>query len=244
MRSKWTAAPTWLKVLCLVGAVWVLGLTALAIALMFRPGPSLLLFFVAGAGIGPWLVLRLRDTGAEGDPTGHGSIQAHSVGGAPSDRLPALSPAPCEYASFRHRLVATMWDVLLCWPALLGMLLAAVLLSIGVTRVEAGLSEGSVLIGAAILTFALAQLIGLWLHIRNYVLDQGRTGYTYGKRKVGIRLVGETDGQPAGPRKALAKYLIRGVFTWLDVLLVLVDARRRCLGDMAVSTVVIVRPAR
>lgn len=225
--------------LCVLGTVWLVGLSALAIPLLFLPGPGLLLLLFAGAGSAPWLALWLKESGMADDD----SIPTQESGGG-WPQQPGLPRTPAVYASFRLRLRATMWDVIYCWPALAGLLLFAVLLSIGVPRAEAGQSDGPVLIGAALLTFVVAECVLAWRHIRNYVLDQGRTGYTYGKRKVGIRLVRDVDGHPAGAGSALAKFLIRSVLVWLDVLVVLFDARRRCLGDMAVSTVVVVRPAR
>jgi uncharacterized RDD family membrane protein YckC len=73
----------------------------------------------------------------------------------------------------------------------------------------------------------------------NFILQQGRTGQTIGKKQQGIKLVSDESGQPVGGVMAFVRYLVWsaigsvtcGVYTLLDVLWPLWDADRKRLTD-------------
>jgi uncharacterized RDD family membrane protein YckC len=98
-------------------------------------------------------------------------------------------------------------------------------------------------IGGVLLAVGL--VLTLWRLVSNYVLDQGRTGYTYGKRKGGIRTVRIADGQPSGAGSCVVRYLLHGIINnacYLDYLWPLWDPRRQTLTDKILSTVVVQLP--
>ncbi len=158
-------------------------------------------------------------------------------------------PPPKElFASFGARVQATLWDNLVYMlPAWLTEVVGAILLAVGVALVEEEDTEGAgvamIIVGAVLLLIGLVLMIVLL--IRNYFLRQGRTGYTYGKAKVGIRVVREVDGQPAGVGRAVGRYFLHAVINeacYLDYLWAIWDPRHQTLTDKVLSTVVIRQP--
>lgn len=152
------------------------------------------------------------------------------------------------YASWGQRAMGTIWDLVYIWPALVLMIAGYVLLMIGLV---AGGDDPGALTAIFSIAGGLALFAGwlwaLWRQIRNYVLDQGRTGYTYGKRKVGIRLIKEDNPQQEiGWPMALVRYLLHGVINqvcYIDYLWPLWDQKRQTLTDKILTTVVVQQPA-
>lgn len=153
------------------------------------------------------------------------------------------------YASWGQRAMALLWDVVYIWPALVLMIGGYILLTIGL--VAGGDDPGGfavVMMIAGGLALLAGWLWGLWRQIQNLILDQGRTGYTYGKRKVGIRLLRMADGQPAGPGTVFLKYLVRGAINSIlcglpvDYLWPLWDQNRQTLSDKVFGTNDYVQP--
>ena len=149
------------------------------------------------------------------------------------------------YASWGDRAVATLWDLLYLWPALVGQLVGVVLIIIGAGMAANDSGGGGLLIALGSLVLLAAIAYGIWLYIRNYMLDQGRTGYTYGKRKVGIRTISETTGQPAGVGSCVLRWLLHGLINqviYIDYLWPLWDDKNQTLTDKILGTVVIRQP--
>ena len=69
-------------------------------------------------------------------------------------------------------------------------------------------SGGGALVALGALLIVAGIALGIWRTVINSMLDQGRTGYTYGKRKVGIRVVREQDGQPSGVGSCVGRYFL------------------------------------
>lgn len=85
----------------------------------------------------------------------------------------------------------------------------------------------------------------MWLQIQNFMLDQGKTGYTYGKRKVGIRAIREQDGQPMGVGVAVGRFFLHSIINsacYIDFLWPLWDAKKQTLTDKILTTVVVRQP--
>lgn len=162
--------------------------------------------------------------------------------GAPPPATPYGQPA-YEYASWGQRAVATLWDWLYLWPGLIPLLVGYVLIFAAAGSSDSG---GSGALGAvAAVLIIVAVVLLLWRLIVNYMLDQGRTGYTYGKRKVGIRTVKEQTGQPAGVGLAVARYFLHSLINqacYLDYLWPLWDTKRQTLTDKILTTVVVNQP--
>lgn len=101
--------------------------------------------------------------------------------------------------------------------------------------------------GAAGAAGMLLSLAVLALGAYNVWVRQGRSGQTFGKRALGIRLVRLDDGEPVGVPLALGRYLLH----WADMLPLLVgwlwplwDDRRQTFADKIVRTVVVADAGR
>jgi len=152
---------------------------------------------------------------------------------------------PGGYANWGDRAVATLWDIVYVLPALVGEFVGVILIIIGAALVANDSGFGTVLVIIGVLVLVGAIVYGLWLYIRNYLLDQGRTGYTYGKRKVGIRTVAEATGQPAGVGSAVLRWLLHSIINqalYIDYLWPLWDEKKQTLTDKILTTVVVRQP--
>ena len=147
------------------------------------------------------------------------------------------------YASWGERVLATLWDVVVVlWPMAL-MFGGAILLGIGGALAS---GDGGAL-GTAMIVIAVVVMIGAYAwaivrQIRNIIVDQGRSGYTYGKRRTGIRVIREQDGQPMGVGVAVARWFLHSVLNsclMLDYLWPLWDAKKQTLTDKVLGTIVV-----
>lgn len=154
-----------------------------------------------------------------------------------------------SYASWGDRVKGWLWDVVYMWPGYALMLAAVVLFVVGaITGTDesgemSGFGVTLMLLGGVV--YFAAFIAFIWLFVKNYILDQGRTGYTYGKRKVGIRLLVEATGQPVGAGMAFVRYLLHSLISQvflIDYLWPLWDAKSQTLTDKILSTVVILQP--
>lgn len=94
----------------------------------------------------------------------------------------------------------------------------------------------------------IASLALLGFFIWNWVIVQGQTGQTIGKRQQRVRLVKVGTGQPLGPGMAFVRYLVGGllaaitcgVYGVLDYLWPLWDANKQRLTDKILGNTVVV----
>ncbi len=168
-------------------------------------------------------------------PEGAPPASGQPAYGQPAYGQPSGQPAG-YYATWGDRVIATLWDILFPWKGLLVLLLGVVITSVG-----AGLDQ-SVVVALGVVLILVGWGWAIWLFIRNYFLDQGRTGWTWGKRKVGIRLINEVDGTPVGAGMAFVRYLLHGLINqacYIDYLWPLWDERKQTLTDKVLNSVVI-----
>ncbi|HEU4998082.1 MAG TPA: RDD family protein [Lapillicoccus sp.] len=147
-------------------------------------------------------------------PPGYGYPPSAGYAYAPP---PAYSPYATEsYAPWASRVGAYLLDYLLILP---GWLLGVVMAVVG---------------------YALMIGLTIW----NRYVRAGRTGQSWGKKVLGIRLVRESDGQPIGAGMAYLRDLAHIVdgFFYLGYLWPLWDARRQTFADKICSTVILARP--
>lgn len=145
------------------------------------------------------------------------------------------------YATFGQRVVATLWDIVYLLPALALYIAGMTCWFIGIF---AG-SEGAPFLVAGGLIMLTGGVVAIWLTIKNSILRQGRTGYTWGKARVGIRCIQELNGQPSGVGNAVARYFLHVVINqacYLDYLWAAWDDRNQTLTDKLLKTVVINQP--
>jgi len=88
----------------------------------------------------------------------------------------------------------------------------AVAYVVGIVLALAG-SDSGALVALAALLIAVAALWSIGFNIYNLIIVQGRTGQSYGKRYLKIRLVGDQTGQPIGAGSVLVRYLAGSAFS-------------------------------
>ena len=95
--------------------------------------------------------------------------------------------------------------------------------------------------GAGVVAFLL-YLISLGIWIYNRAILQGRTGQSWGKQVLNLRLVRMADGQPMGGGMSFVRdlaHIIDALPCYIGYLFPLWDARRQTFADKIMSTVVL-----
>ncbi|WP_433824547.1 RDD family protein [Actinoplanes sp. CA-015351] len=85
-------------------------------------------------------------------------------------------------------------------------------------------------------------LLAIALQGYNRWFQAGKTGQSWGRKALGIRLVGLADGQPIGAGKAFLRdlaHFIDGIICYIGFLFPLWDAKKQTIADKIVSTVVV-----
>lgn len=152
---------------------------------------------------------------------------------------------PGYYASFGQRAVATLWDLVYLLPALAVIFVASFAIVIGAVMVDEGTGGGPVVLVIGIVAMLAGVVWEIWLLIKNVILRQGRTGYTWGKARVGIRCIREVDGQPCGIGSAVARYFLHSIINqacYIDYLWAIWDEKHQTITDKLLNTVVINQP--
>ncbi|HRW19317.1 MAG TPA: RDD family protein [Dermatophilaceae bacterium] len=173
---------------------------------------------------------------------GYGS-PAPGLGGGAYGAPQPWGPAPL--AAWGDRVVAYLWDLLLQLPGLILYFVSFFLLAAGTpTKSASGrvISEGNsglAIFGGLLLVLAWLYILGVG--IWNTVLRQGRTGESWGKSKVGIRVVSMRDGQLIGVGNNFLRQLchIADGVAYVGYLWPLWDQLKQTFADKIMSTVVI-----
>jgi uncharacterized RDD family membrane protein YckC len=179
--------------------------------------------------------------------TGHGAAPGFGVpvaypttGAArrqPARPDPDLDP-PGSYqgvalASWGRRVAATLLDTLI---GLFLSLPGAVVLLLGAD--QAGGTGGAVFLVLGV----VLSLLGAGLGVRNQFAVQGRTGQTWGKQALGIRLLRKADGRPPGIGLVVVRWfahLLDGAVCYLGYLWPLWDPLRQTFADKLVGSLVV-----
>jgi uncharacterized RDD family membrane protein YckC len=85
-------------------------------------------------------------------------------------------------------------------------------------------------------------LLGIVVTGYNRWYQAGKTGQSWGKKALGIRLVGEQTGQPIGPGMAFLRdlaHIVDGIICYIGFLFPLWDAKKQTIADKIVKTLVI-----
>jgi uncharacterized RDD family membrane protein YckC len=85
-------------------------------------------------------------------------------------------------------------------------------------------------------------LLGAIVGAYNRWFLQGKTGQSWGKKVVGLRLIGEATGQPIGAGQAFLRdicHIVDGVICYIGFLWPLWDAKKQTLADKILSTIVV-----
>jgi uncharacterized RDD family membrane protein YckC len=137
-----------------------------------------------------------------------------------------------QLANWPQRVAAYLIDNLIeSIPAFLAVLLFS--------GTDAGESPGA---GASLVAFLL-YLVSLGLWVYNRAIQQGRTGQSWGKQVLNLRLVRMADGQPMGGGMAFVRdllHILDGLLCYIGFLFPIWDARRQTLfADKIMNTVVL-----
>lgn len=151
------------------------------------------------------------------------------------------------YASWGQRVGAFLLDYLLLLPFIL---VGSILIGIGAASTASSTTYNSAtgtygtsggfsllaLLGYLIYTFGVLA-VSIW----NRWYTAGKTGQSWGKRVMGLKLVREADGQPLGVGMAFVRdlaHVVDGLICYVGYLFPLWDAKRQTLADKIVSTAV------
>jgi uncharacterized RDD family membrane protein YckC len=133
-----------------------------------------------------------------------------------------------------RRVVATVVDLLL-----LG-IVAGLLSAPGTLINNLGDGDGNAV--GALLSFAGALAAGV-VFFGYFIILEGRSGQTIGKRLAGVRVIRESDGLPPGIGPAALRTLLRIVDSigsyFVAFVVVLISDKNQRLGDMVAKTLVV-----
>ncbi|MBB2947184.1 putative RDD family membrane protein YckC [Actinoplanes lutulentus] len=138
----------------------------------------------------------------------------------------AATPA---YASWIQRVGAYLIDAIIVAPF---SILAA---TIGTSTDAAGVPSYNAFYFVFIVLAIAVQGYNRWF-------QAGKTGQSWGRKALGIRLVGLATGQPIGAGKAFLRdlaHFIDGIICYIGFLFPLWDAKKQTIADKIVSTVVV-----
>jgi uncharacterized RDD family membrane protein YckC len=161
---------------------------------------------------------------------GYGQPPAPAAGGYAAD--PPGYYMGRELANWPQRVGAYLIDNLI---ASIPVFLAVILFS----GTEPGEAPSG---GAGLVTFLLYLVsFGIWIY--NRVIQMGRTGQSWGKQVLNLRLVRMADGQPMGGGMCFLRdllHILDALLCYLGFLWPIWDARRQCLfSDKIMNTVVL-----
>ena len=154
---------------------------------------------------------------------------------------PAYSPYATEmYAPWATRVGAYLLDHLLIVPGWVLTFIGFVLIPGSGSRGRGSSSATTIGVVLTLVGYGLMIGITIW----NRYVRAGRTGQSWGKKVVGIRLVRESDGRPIGAGMAFVRDLAHIVdgFLYLGYLWPLWDPKRQTFADKICSTIVLARP--
>jgi uncharacterized RDD family membrane protein YckC len=110
---------------------------------------------------------------------------------------------------------------------------------------EPVLASGTDVPSSAVTLMAVGALLYVAFYLYNWCFRQGRTGYTFGKTVVGIKLVGERTKEPIGGVLSFVRqlaHIVDGLVCNLGYLWPIWDVKKQTFADKIMGTLVIVQP--
>jgi uncharacterized RDD family membrane protein YckC len=147
----------------------------------------------------------------------------------PPPGYPAPPAAVGNYASWIQRVGGYLVDVVILAP------FSILALTLGHSTGDNGLPTLNAL-------YFVFWLLGVVVSGYNRWYLQGKTGQTWGKKALGLRLVSEQTGQPIGAGMAFVRdlaHIVDGVICYVGFLFPLWDAKKQTLADKFLNTVVV-----
>jgi uncharacterized RDD family membrane protein YckC len=159
------------------------------------------------------------------------------------------APMRITLASWGHRVLGYLVDTFVGLVASIPLIVGYVMLAgeLDVRTDAAGnsaLGPNSDVSVPTIGMLVLGAALSLVFNIYNTIIRQGRTGYSFGKAAVGIRLLKESTGQPMGAGLCFVRQLahyVDSLVCYLGWLWPLWDAKKQTLADKIMGTVVVVQ---
>jgi uncharacterized RDD family membrane protein YckC len=108
--------------------------------------------------------------------------------------------------------------------------------------IAAATSSGGKFTAAGALIYAVLGLVSFGLTIYNRWILAGRTGQSWGRRALNIRLLGDETGRPIGGGMAFVRdicHILDSLACYIGWLFPLWDARRQTFADKIMKTVVV-----
>jgi uncharacterized RDD family membrane protein YckC len=188
-----------------------------------------------------------------GQPTWAEQVAAQQQAAGPHDPYRAIygydAPQRVPLAGWGRRVLAYLFDSFLAFvvgaPFLVGYW--QLVRSLETTTNAYGepvLAPGTDVPTSAITLMIIGSLLYLAFFIYNWCIRQGRTGYTFGKTVVGIKLVGERTRQPIGGLLSFVRqlaHIVDGLVCNLGYLWPLWDTKKQTFADKIMGTLVIVQ---
>jgi uncharacterized RDD family membrane protein YckC len=143
---------------------------------------------------------------------------------------PPTAPAGQELASWGPRFLAYLIDIA---PVVVAFFVLAALSG------GSDVGDGSASFGVSGLPAVLYYLIAIGWFVYNWVLSQGRTGQTAGKKIMKLAMFGAGTTNPVGPGLSFARQLVHildAIPCYLGFLWPLWDKENRTFADMIMST--------
>ncbi|MDR7274428.1 RDD family protein [Catenuloplanes atrovinosus] len=165
---------------------------------------------------------------AYGQQPSYGTPQSGGYGGGYG--------APASYASWFHRVGATLVDGLIVAP----FSILAYLIDGPGTQTDA--ATGLVTPTTPGPIYWVLVLLGVLLSVYNQIWLQGRTGQSWGKKALGIKLISENDGQPIGPLLVFVRgicHILDGIPCYIGYLWPIWDDKNQTFADKIMKTVVV-----
>jgi uncharacterized RDD family membrane protein YckC len=186
--------------------------------------------------------------GQQQPPGAYGQQQYPGYPGYPANPYGAIALPKEAYASWGQRVGAFLLDGLLALPFVI---VGSILIGIGVASTASSLtydpatgtynSTGAGFSLLAVLGYLIYAVGVLAVSIWNRYYTAGKTGQSWGKRVMGLKLVRESDGQPIGGGMAFVRdlaHVVDALICYIGYLFPLWDLKRQTLADKIVSTVV------
>lgn len=148
-----------------------------------------------------------------------------------------VPPVSGGYAPWISRVLAALLDwAVMSVPVLVGQI---VLVFSGGRFGLGDLGDAS---GFGVAAYSVGALATVALAIYNVIIRQGRTGQTWAKSWVGIRLVRESTGTPLGPGLTFVRqiaHILDALPCYLGFLWPLWDSKRQTFADKVMRSVVV-----
>ncbi len=142
---------------------------------------------------------------------------------------PGVSPRGEPLAAWGDRFLATLIDYAIPFGIYIGGFLLATIF---------GVME----VAALSVLLIIGSIVGAIAFVVWNLVQEGNTGQTIGKRRIGLRLVRESNGQLVGPGLAIGRYLLHAIdssICYLGYLWPLWDPMRQTFADKIVGTIVL-----